>query len=54
VIPFFTEYPILGIKSLDFEDFKKVAELVKNKEHLKIDGFNKIMKIIDRMNLDRE
>jgi len=54
VIPFFTEYPILGIKSLDFEDFKKVAELVKNKEHLKIDGLNKIMKIVDRMNLDRE
>ena len=54
VIPFFTKYPILGIKSLDFEDFKKIAELVKNKEHLKIDGLNKIMKIVDRMNLDRE
>lgn len=53
VIPFFTEYPILGIKLLDFEDFKKVAELVKNKEHLKIDGLNKIMKIVDRMNLAR-
>lgn len=54
VIPFFTEYPILGMKSLDFKDFKKVAELVKNKEHLKIDGLNKIMKIVDRMNLNRE
>ena len=54
VIPFFTEYPILGIKSLDFEDFKIVAELVKNKEHLKIDGLSKIMKIVDKMNLDRE
>jgi LAGLIDADG DNA endonuclease family protein len=54
VIPFFTEYPILGMKSLDFEDFKKVAELVKNKEHLKNDGLNKIMKIVDKMNLDRE
>lgn len=54
VIPFFTEYPILGIKSLDFEDFKNVAELVKNKEHLKINGLNKIMKIVDRMNLDRD
>ena len=54
VIPFFTEYPILGMKSLDFEDFKKVAELVKNKEHLKIDGLNKITKIVDGMNLDRK
>jgi len=33
VIPFFNEYTILGAKRLDFEDFKKVAELVKNKEH---------------------
>ncbi len=31
VIPFFNKYPILGVKELDFEDFKKVGELVKNK-----------------------
>jgi hypothetical protein len=53
IIPFFTEYPILGIKSLDFEDFKKVAELVKNKEYLKVDGLNQIMEIVNSMNLDR-
>jgi hypothetical protein len=34
IIPFFNKYPILGIKSLDFADFKKVADLIKNKEHL--------------------
>ena len=54
VIPFFTKYPILGIKSLDFEYFKKVAELVKNREHLRIEGLNKIMEIINGMNLDRK
>ncbi len=54
IIPFFTKYPILGIKLLDFEDFKKVAELVNNKEHLIIDGLNKIMEIVNDMNLDRK
>lgn len=53
VIPFFNEYPILGVKRLDFEDFKKVAELVKNKEHLNVEGLNKIIKIAEGMNLDR-
>ena len=54
VIPFFNEYPVLGVKRLDFEDFKKVAELVKNKEHLNAEGFNKIIKIVEGMNLDRK
>ena len=34
IIPFFTNYPILGVKSKDFEDFCKVAELMNNKKHL--------------------
>lgn len=29
IIPFFNEYPLLGCKSLDFEDFKKVSYLLK-------------------------
>lgn len=29
IIPFFNQYPILGIKSLDFSDFKTVAKLIK-------------------------
>jgi hypothetical protein len=53
VIPFFNKYPILGVKSLDFADFKEVAELVKNKEHLTADGLSKITKIVNGMNLDR-
>ena len=34
IIPFFDKYPIIGVRSQDFEDFKKVAELMKNKVHL--------------------
>jgi hypothetical protein len=31
-----------------------VAELVKNKEHLNTKGLNKIIKIVEGMNLDRK
>ena len=51
--PFFNDYPIQGIKSLDFADFKKVAEIIKNKDHLTDKGFNEIKKIVNGMNLDR-
>ena len=54
VIPFFTQYPILGVKSLDFEDFKTVAGLVKDKAHLEAEGLNTIIKIVEGMNLDRK
>ena len=53
IIPFFDQYPILGTKSLDFSDFKKVAELMKNKEHLTESGFSEIIQIVKKMNLDR-
>lgn len=53
IIPFFDKYPILGIKSLDFADFKSVAELVKNKEHLTAEGLSKIIQIAEGMNLSR-
>ena len=38
---------------MDFADFKKVAEIMKNKDHLTDKWFNKIKKIVDGMNLDR-
>ena len=53
IIPFFNQFPILGVKSLDFSDFKKVAELMKNKEHLTDSGLSEIIKIVQQMNLDR-
>jgi hypothetical protein len=38
---------------LDFNDFKKVAEFMKTKEHLTSEGFNKILKIKSSMNQKR-
>jgi hypothetical protein len=45
IIPFFLKYPLLGFKSLNFLDFKKVVEIMKNKEHLTEEGLKKIKKI---------
>ena len=52
IIPFFVKYPILGVKSKDFEDFCKVAELMQNKEHL-AEGLDQIRQIKAGMNKGR-
>lgn len=55
VIPFFNQYPILGIKSLDFKDFKQICEILKTKEHLtSSSALNKIETIKSGMNLNRK
>ena len=38
VIPFFLKYQIQGVKYLDYLDFVKVAELMKNKTHTTAEG----------------
>jgi hypothetical protein len=60
IIPFFNKYPILGMKNLDFEDFKKVCEILTSKEYLISSGrreqaevLNQILKIKSGMNLNR-
>lgn len=54
VIPFFLKYPLPGSKSLNFHDFKKVLEMMKNKEHLTENGLITIQKIKAGMNMGRE
>lgn len=54
VIPLFSKYPIFGVKSEDFEDFKQVAILINNKEHLTIKGLEKIRQIKTGMNKNRK
>lgn len=54
IIPFFTKYPILGVKNQNFEDFCQVAELIKEKAHLNQAGLEEIRKIKDGMNSQRE
>lgn len=50
IIPFFDKHTIRGKKSLDFIDFKQVAAIVKSKDHLTSEGFNKILEIKAKMN----
>lgn len=53
IIPFFDQYPIQGLKSLDFADFKKVTNIVKSKKHLTSEGINTILEIKSNMNQNR-
>lgn len=54
IIPFFKDYPILGNKAKDFEDWCKVAEMLKEKKHLTMDGLEQIRKIKTGMNRERD
>jgi LAGLIDADG endonuclease len=53
IIPIFNKYPILSVKSLDFKDFCKAAELINKKAHLTLEGLDKISKIKSNMNTGR-
>lgn len=53
IIPFFAKYPIAGVKLLDFQDFCKVANIMKVKGHLTIEGTDKIRKLKEGMNTGR-
>jgi hypothetical protein len=53
ILPFFYKYNILGIKSLYYKDFKKIAFLIKNGDHLTAEGLNQICKIKTGMNRGR-
>ena len=54
VIPFFKKHKIEGVKAQDFEDFCKVAELMKEKKHLTKEGFEQIRQIKAQMNRKRK
>jgi LAGLIDADG endonuclease len=53
IIPFFNQFPICGIKTLDYLDWCKVAKLITNKSHLTNEGLEEIRKIKSGMNANR-
>lgn len=53
IIPFFTKHKVLGLKSLNYLDWVKAAEIVRNKEHLTLEGNQKVIEIIKQMNSKR-
>ena len=53
IIPFFKNYPMQGIKNLNYLDFCKIMELVQSKVHITTKGINKIKPIKQGMNFGR-
>ncbi len=53
IIPFFCKYPLQGVKSLDYKDFCKIANLMITKEHLTLEGVKKIKSLKSGMNSSR-
>ena len=45
IMPFFSRFPILGVKSLDFADWCKAMEIIKTKASLTTDGLDQIQQI---------
>ena len=54
IIPFFDKYLLMGDKVRNFEDFKKVSELITKKSHLTKEGLNQILTIKSNMNFNRK
>lgn len=53
LIPLFQQYPIHGIKFLNYLDFCKIANLMDNKAHLTKQGLDQIIEIKAGMNRNR-
>lgn len=53
IIPFFIINPILGVKSLDFNDWCLASEIVTNREHKSEKGTLRILEIQKGMNMGR-
>jgi hypothetical protein len=53
IIPFFEKHPIFGVKFQDFEDFCRVALLMKEKKHRTQSGLDQIRQIKGCMNKGR-
>ncbi len=54
IIPLFEKYSIKGVKASDYEDFRKIAMLIHDKQHLSETGISKIKSIKSNMNLNRK
>jgi hypothetical protein len=53
IFPHFDKYPLITSKQLNYLSFKSIVLLLKQKEHLTIDGFNFITEIWNTMNSRR-
>ena len=54
IFPFLDKNSLLTIKSLDYQDFKKVHSMLESKLHLTPEGLDEIRAIQARMNRNRK
>lgn len=54
ILPLFINHPIQGIKYFDYLDFLKAVEIIKDKQHLTLEGLEQIKKIKSGMNSRRD
>jgi len=50
VIPFFDIYPVLGVKKMDYNDFRNIYNIILSKGHLSPEGLAYIQHIRNNMN----
>ena len=53
IIPFFELYPVLGVKKMDYSDFKTIYNIILSKNHLNSEGLAQIKQIRNNMNTKR-
>lgn len=53
LIPFLDKYPLLTSKRLNYLTFKKAINMMLNKEHLTVEGINKLQVLSQSMNKNR-
>lgn len=53
IIPFFKKYIIFGVKSDNFKDWCKAAEIIKAKQHTTEEGLNQIISLKSGINKGR-
>jgi hypothetical protein len=53
IMPIFAKYPILGSKAQNYQDFKKVVDIMRNKDHLTQAGLEQVLQIKAGMNRKR-
>ena len=53
IVPFFSEYQLQGIKSLNFSDFRSAAHIMAEKGHLTPEGLVQIQNLKMGMNKGR-
>lgn len=54
ILPIFETFKLQGVKSKEYEDFKKAATIMRNKDHLTKKGLENIKKIKGQMNKSRK